>query len=349
MAQHVEEHLPLYANGSLDDEGRRVVEGHLQMCAACTASLAAWSNVADAVRATSGSAPGYTLLDRVFAEVDGPGAPAPAPVVVPITGRRGAPRSLAVLGVAAVVLVVLGFASSLTGDQDEPDEREILFAAAESAREAGTARLVYEGSLELQLDPEVAGVPAGAGPVVAELRGDGEVVLPDRSRTRVGFEIVEWPVVGEERPEGSVTETVRIGDTVYERDDAARFSVRDDEPQGFVSSALFATDIAALLEAATGEISEVDAGGNDRRYRFPVGDDALSGEVDVGYDDVETTVEVLVDGDDERVLELRIELEGQLVDPVVPGRVRVDVTIEVTDLGAPLTVEAPPASQVEED
>lgn len=391
---HVEELLAPYVNGSLDEIGRRRADAHLAECETCSTSLAAWTSIREGVRTSAPAPPGYGLLDRVFAEIDGvglsdgsgdpveaglrgagnvappssvspmtlvdaptapapptPAQPAPAPPVVrPLRPRRGPPLALVVLGTAAAVLVVVGLVVGRTSD-GPPERREVLLAAAASTREAGTARLSYEGTFELDLDPGLPGLPADAGPVVAEVSGEGEVVLPDRSRTRVGFEIVQWPLTNEDRPEGSVTETIRIGDTTYSRDGGDPFSVSDDEPGGLVSTAFFSTDLAGLLEhAEDGDIRQLDDEERDgwpvRHYRFPVPDSAFPDlEDDTSFSGQTYTIDAFVD-DDERVAELRVRSVGRLGDP--PGEFRVDVTIQVTDVGAAVSVEPPDPDELED-
>ncbi len=113
---HVDDLLPSYVAGALGPDAARRAQEHLAWCAACRTSLAAWREVAGALRESEAALPPPSprVLVRALAVIDGEHA-APRPgaaardrlvVVARLLGEQGRaiPRALWI-GAAAALLV----------------------------------------------------------------------------------------------------------------------------------------------------------------------------------------------------------------------------------------------------
>lgn len=112
---HCGEDLPAYVNGTLDARRARVLETHLQDCAACRVEEMDWRAVANAtqtVAAGAGSAP-RGLIDRVWLEVEEAGVPGAASWAARLRARLRRPLLPGLrpgpLGIAAAVAAVACF------------------------------------------------------------------------------------------------------------------------------------------------------------------------------------------------------------------------------------------------
>lgn len=186
--EEIEELLGAYALDAVDADEAAAVDRHLVECPRCRAEVAAHREVAATLAYTGESAP-EGVWDRIAGELDGV-LPAPGLVmpgtepakVVPLAGSPAAARrawsrsaSTALVGMAAVALVVIGLLSAQLVRQDDRMDRLAaavnergLDAAALSAALAPDARKVALRSDDGRVEVSAVVRPDGEGYVVGD-------------------------------------------------------------------------------------------------------------------------------------------------------------------------------------
>jgi anti-sigma factor RsiW len=135
MDPHEPESLSLYLDGELDPAGRARVEEHLASCAACRATLEAFSKVRELLREPGPAAPPDELAQRrALREILRSRAPEPVwrrPVVLPAPGFAALLAALAV-AFGTVVFDRLPSGRKLLNAQEESPEARVAPGLAPS-------------------------------------------------------------------------------------------------------------------------------------------------------------------------------------------------------------------------
>ena len=142
---HVDELIPGYLAGVLDDDERHAVEQHLAECASCTALLRQLRPAGDALVGSSLDLP--VNLDMIFARIDADEAPAAAPAPADIARRRRPHgRVIALVGAAAAVaLVAFGIGRATAPDAGPQGGAPLAdLTALEGETGAGNASLASD-------------------------------------------------------------------------------------------------------------------------------------------------------------------------------------------------------------
>lgn len=213
---HVERLIPWYLNGTLDADGRRRVEVHLESCARCRTSHQLEARLAAQLREPR-EAPGCAPLagwSRLEARLDLPRKPLSPAMAVrnrPLRKTTAAARShllAAVLLAQAAVIAGLGFAlSNLTGGRDTAAYRTLGdSASARMVAEAPLLRIVFSEETDnarlrvllRHVDGAIRSGPSAAGVYTVELSSSGAAEALDwlRRQPEVLFaERVEAPAL----------------------------------------------------------------------------------------------------------------------------------------------------------
>jgi anti-sigma factor RsiW len=226
LHRRVQELLPWYANGTLDEGERRTVEEHAERCAGCREEIAADRRLGEALgqEEIAAPAPHPAQLARLMERLDAPsGAEEPAePVRLlarlrALLGDTPAPVRWALAAQLALVVGVLGFAGlgGLSGRGSRPaaaapasfrtlssPDPETAAAAPDTVRlrvmfaEQTPERQIRE--LVLGLGGRIAGGPSPLGAYVVEVPAgrDALTVVLAHLRSRPEIELAE-PVAGE--------------------------------------------------------------------------------------------------------------------------------------------------------
>jgi hypothetical protein len=205
----VQELLPLYALGVLDDNETAQVAEHLPLCPSCTADLVRFESVTGALAAPlEPIAPDPSiraaLFDRIAETPQETVAPAqiaaPAPVsmppnVTPISRKRNAPWKAWFATAAAVLLILAGGAgywiNSLTNDRDDAEQTVAMLT-----------EFMAPGSTTVTLPPMTAsnyGDLQGSSKLMKDPDGDMLLLVancPPSTDDRV-YKV--WVAIGEKR------------------------------------------------------------------------------------------------------------------------------------------------------
>ena len=336
--------LQSYANNSLDDARRALVEAHLGRCADCADDVTAWKAVGDAVHDVGlDAARDQRVLAGLLARMQDEDQSASPSDRIDSPPRVQQPtpwyaRNLS--RVAAAVVIVVGVVLTLT-PSGQPAYADVLARAAADFEQAGTASLRIDGSATVALGAgtrEEADDAALA--LTVAIAGDGEVAVPDSSHTRVTVTSDKAAGLGS----AQTREIIRIGQSVYTRGDGKGW-IRgtDDDGPGFLSRAMLSPDLPALLRSAVSTphdhgVEDV-AGVSARHLSFDI-DAATMGTTDAF--DLSYRAHVWID-DDDRLRQIRVDAEGQGTQPA-PGYWLITLTTTLSGIGETVDIRPPPVA-----
>lgn len=339
-SSHVRDVLPAIANGSADEAERAAVDAHIASCAACAADLQDWRQIAVALRGEDVVAVPDTaaVLQGVWDRLDGDeGRTA--------SSRRG--RSSwselwrPVWSTAAVFVLILGL---VVVERVHQTPREVLLAAAVRTTELDTARLRVTGSARFALGRSDASSAGGSGAFDAEIRGRGAVRFGEalHVRLRVDLDAGAFGVEGR----SSTMERLVLDGERHERRDNGEWVALDDRT-GLVGVALLDPRLPEVVLTKTKGPIHVDSGtervnGVDlRRYAFELAPDALPQPPGAT---VRYRAEAWLSDSDGLLHALRIRATGPTSVPVA-GMWDVDLRIDLADVGEPVAIPSPVATQ----
>jgi len=197
--QELVELLPWYLNGTLSEEERRRLDGHLPRCAECRSQLEEWRNLATRLsEADAVPLPHPAGFRRLLERLAADGAPSGG------EEDRGARRAarrwrwLSIAQAAAIVLLVWTARSTARPPSEEEPTFHTLAAEPATAGESWRLRIVFSErtserelrTLLLPLDATFVGgpTPLGVYTVAIPARfGIGETVAALRARSAVQF------------------------------------------------------------------------------------------------------------------------------------------------------------------